>query len=474
MNSRSPLIAIALGAALLLGGCGQEATPPPEPSPTPVPPTPAPTVLEVVALDGSVVPFTMAELQALPLSEGWSGIKTSTGEIHVPEYFQTVSLADLAEAVGGLDDQVGVNIVAADGYAITFSYEQIMSGDFITYDPATGDEITLEAPPVLALAYARDGAPLDEAEEGALRAVVISPENSQVVDGHWSVKWVNRIEFVAMAAAWTIHLEGGITEDLDRGSFESCGAANCHQAEWTDGEGRVWAGFPLWLILGRADDDVQHGDGAFNDALAALPYTVEVVASDGYAVEFDSTALARNDTVLIADLRDGEPLPEDEAPLRLVGPDLVSSQSISMIAGIVLHIPETGAPGGETVVPTPAAGEEIALTLTGAVRQELSISMEGLRAMGPVTVEAEHPSHGMQTFEGFRLSTLLDAAGLADEATTLVLVASDGYEVAVPLADLEACPDCMLAFTEEGGLDGVMPGFPGNMWNKGVVSLRVE
>ena len=473
MKLRLALPLVLMLALGLMAGC-QAAAPPQQPTPTGVPPTPAPALLEVVSLDGTTVSLTMEDIQALPVSEGWSGIMSSTGEIHVPEYFQAVGLADLATVVGGLPEATGMNVVAEDGYAITFSFEQILNGDFITYDPATGGEISLDTPVVAALAYARDGQPLDMDSEGALRLVVLSPANDRVVDGHWSVKWVNRIELMPLAAAWTVHLEGGTVEDLDRGSFESCAAASCHPSEWTDEDGQVWTGIPLWLLLGRADDDVQHGDGAFNEALAAQAYPIEVVASDGYAVTFDSSALARSDDVLIAHLLDGEPLPEDQAPLRLVGDGLTRGQRVGMIAQILLQIPEGAAPVSELAVPTPGVGESVALTVSGEVANELSVSLEGMRAMGPVTIEAEHPRRGMQTYEGIRLSTLLEAASVADGATSLVFVADDGYEVEIALADLAACADCLLAFNEDGGLDAAMPGFASNQWGKGLVTLRIE
>lgn len=472
MRNRYCLLVTCILVVGLLAGC-QTATPEPEATPTEAPP-PAEPILEIVPLEGSPVVLTMDEIQAMPLAEGWSGIKTSTGDIHVPEWFQAVRMADLLEAVGGLPEDTGVNVVAEDGYAISFSSEQILNGDFITYDPATGDEITIEDTLQLGLAYGRDGQPLDEASEGALRIVVLSPENNVVVDGHWSVKWVNRIELVPLASVWTVHLEGGIVEDLDQGSFESCAAPSCHHAEWTDEDGQVWSGVPLWLILGRADDEVQHGDGAFNEALAALGYPVDIVASDGYTVTLESSALARDNGILLANLVNGEPLAEDQAPLRLVGDDLARSQRVSMIAQILLQLGEVTAPAAAGGVPPLGPGEEVALTVTGAVAQELTISLEGLRSMGPVTIDAEHPRSGMQTYEGLRLSALLEAAGLQEGATNLAIVASDGYRVDVSLTDLEACADCMLAFSDEGELNAIMPGFPGNLWNKGVITLLVE
>ena len=102
------------------------------------------------------------------------GIKSSTGRITPPTLYTGVAVSDLIELVGGIDENMGINVVAEDGYSITFSYNQIMNGEFITYDPATGNE--LSSPPELTLivAYARDGEPLPEDSDGLVRLAIVS------------------------------------------------------------------------------------------------------------------------------------------------------------------------------------------------------------------------------------------------------------------------------------------------------------
>ena len=82
---------------------------------------------------------------------------------------------------------------------MTFSYDQVMNGDFIAYDPATGNELPTHDPLTAMIAYARAGQPLNSTEEGVLRLVVVGSKNNQVVDGHWSVKWVNQVEVKPVA-----------------------------------------------------------------------------------------------------------------------------------------------------------------------------------------------------------------------------------------------------------------------------------
>jgi len=74
-----------------------------------------------------------------------------------------------------------------------------------------------------------------------------------------------------------------------------------------------------------------------------------------------------------------------------------------------------------------------------------------------------------------RLNAILDLLGLKDTAKTLVLTAADGFSAEVSLADVRACADCLLAFTNtEGKLKLVMPGLPSNVWVKDIHRIEVK
>ena len=105
---------------------------------------------------------------------------------------------------------------------------------------------------------------------------------------------------------------------------------------YTDGED-VWAGLPLWLLAGWVDDNNPHGEGAFNDELAALGYDVRVVATDNFSYTFPISDVVRNDNIIVANTLNDLPLPGDSYPLRLVGSGLTSGkQKIRQIATIEL------------------------------------------------------------------------------------------------------------------------------------------
>ncbi len=449
------------------------------PTATTVPPTATPTApaLEIVGGEGSKS-FTLADLMALPVTEGQGGIKSSTGKITIPELYTGVSLKDLVAALGAFDESMGVNVVAEDGYGITFSYDQVMNGKFIAYDPGTGDEIKSPDPLTAILAYARNGEPLDPKQDGTLRLVVVSAKNNQVTDGHWSVKWVNKLEVKALGQEWTLHLEGDIVEEMDRATFESGASPNCHGATWTDDRAQRWVGIPLWLLVGRVDDKISHNGPAFNEALADAGYTVDVIAADGYTVSFDSARIKRNDGIIVAYKVNDNPLPEQYFPLRLVGADLEKKEMAGMIAQIVVHLDGVAALPTATPEPTSTPAPvtvEGDLVIIGLVDLPLGLTEEALRKLEVVKITAEHPKKGQEEYEGVRLNALLDLAGVQAGATKLVITAADGFVTEVFVTEVRNCADCLLAFTNTAGkFKLAMPGLPSSVWAKDVVQIEVK
>ena len=65
-----------------------------------------------------------------------------------------------------------------------------------------------------------------------LRLAIVSKEANQVTDGHWAVKWINKLEVKNLGADWVLQVEGAISKPTDRASVESCGAPQCHGASW--------------------------------------------------------------------------------------------------------------------------------------------------------------------------------------------------------------------------------------------------
>jgi DMSO/TMAO reductase YedYZ molybdopterin-dependent catalytic subunit len=439
-------------------------------------------ILEVVGLDRSVS-LSMDDLQDMPVAEGWSGTVSSSGKISPPMQIKGVSLVDLADLVGGLEGDVGIKIVAKDGYSITMSYDQIISGNFITYDPGTGDEKEIDDPLIAVVGYERGGESIPEDDDGPLRIFILSDRNNQIVDGHWTVKWVEKLELKPLAEDWVLYLEGTITEDLDRASFETCMAPGCHGSSWVDEEGNEWSGVPLYLLAGRVDDANVHEDRAYNDDYAVAGYDLEIFTADGYNATIPSSQSNFNEDLIIAMLMNNEFLVEDQFPLRLVGDDLEEIQMVSQIAQIVI-VPNIGVevPSAETIASEPGVEPTVDLTLpegavlkiAGNLRNQLMLTLENIEALGVVEVEVEHPKKGALTYQGVKLGLLLSLAGVEEDAKMLVITSADRYSAEIPLTQVEACENCLVALGEDGSLIMAMDGLDSSFWVKDVIHLMVR
>lgn len=297
------------------------------------------TVLEVVGPEGTKS-YTLDQVRAMPAVEGYGGMKSSTGHITPPALMKGVRVEDLFAEVGGFPEDMAVGIVAKDGYEMTVSYTQLSTGDFLTYDMATGAENEVEGPLQLIVAYAMDGQPLDPEGWGTLRLAIIGPEKQQVTDGHWWVKWVTALQVKPIVAEWSVTLSGSLVEEMDRATFETGATIGCHGQEWKDANGDTWTGIPLYLLCGRVDDDNAHSGPAYNRDLANTGYEVELISSDGSSVKIDSQTMYYNKNLIVAHLLNGEALAEEDWPLRLMGEGLDADMALGAITEIRLLLPE--------------------------------------------------------------------------------------------------------------------------------------
>ncbi len=346
-----PVLALLL-AALLLVGCGKSdtttmtsATPSTGATTvsgatgsTEAATAAAETVLEVTGPTGTKA-YTLDQVKALKASEGYGGMKSSTGRITPPTMQKGVLIEDLLADVGGLPDNMAVSIIAKDGYEMAMSAIQLRSGEFLTYDMVTGAEKKVDGPLQVMLSYESDGRALDPDSEGTLRLGIVSAEQNQVTDGHWWVKWVTKIEVKPIEQDWSLSLLGALSEEIDKATFESGANAGCHGQEWTDADGNKWTGVPLYNLVGRVDDDVAHEGPAYNRDLAKAGYDVQILAADGKMVTVSSATMYYNKSLIVADKMNGEPLSEDAWPLRLVGKGIPVTDMIGQVSEIKVLLP---------------------------------------------------------------------------------------------------------------------------------------
>jgi len=224
---------------------------------------------------------------------------------------------------------------------MVYAYDQVTGHNFVTFDPATGDEANCTQPLTTVLVYHKDGLNLTS-DEGPLRIGILGSEGL-LTEGHWWIKYVTKIEIRPAIEEWALMLRGALVENMTRATFESGVNEACHGLNWTDNNENVWTGMPLWLLVGRVDDGNMHETNssvrAFNDTLALQGYTVKVSTGQDYSYEFNSTRVMRNANIIVANRLNGAPLPEPYWPLRLVGSALFSNETLSNIVEIQIEFP---------------------------------------------------------------------------------------------------------------------------------------
>ncbi len=283
------------------------------------------------------VDLLMSELQDLDALTASGGFKKSTGTVEGPWEFTGVALKDLVATVYTGDDY-SLEVVATDGYTMTYSSSQVEDGTFAYYDldgnlVGTGDF-------TMVVAYAQDGLPLVDVIDMVLRIAIID-ESAPITDGHFWAKYVRTLRVVPFVADWTLELNGTTVYDMDRQTFESLASCEYHAASWSfenDTGVHVYTGVALWTLVSAVDGaDGPDTEYLFNDLLALAGYTVRVTASDEYNKTFTSVQVARNDSIVVANRLDGEPLPDDQWPLKIVGVGLSGSMKVGCVVNISLE-----------------------------------------------------------------------------------------------------------------------------------------
>jgi DMSO/TMAO reductase YedYZ molybdopterin-dependent catalytic subunit len=287
----------------------------------------------------------------------------------VDEVVKGTAIRDLCDLVGGVPEGGEIELIASDGYEAKLNYTNI-------YEP-----LERQGEAIVAWWTERQGYVPNYSDGPRLffntSDGIFGNDDMRtcLAEDYWHYYWDNGIQYPSAAGVsnkkiatiaikpgaredWKLLLTGAITDTITRSYFESGKACTMggHGATWTDDEGQVWSGMPLWLLCGWVDDGNKHdyGTNPFRDDLAAAGYNVTVIdygadgikgTDDDFSATFNSSFVARNNNIIVADEIDGAPLPADGEkppwPLKLVGSALTSNkQRVGSIDEIVL----TGVP----------------------------------------------------------------------------------------------------------------------------------
>ncbi len=367
----------------------------------------------------------------------------STGRVRGPNTYRGVNMTKLDSNVYS-DTEYTLEVEAEDGYTMTYSRGQV-EGDIPVYDEDF-NELDVDADITMMLAYEQDGENVPEWVDGPRIAFV--SEEAHITDGHLWNKMVRYIRVKPLQEDWSVEVIGLETRNIDKQYFES--AANCpyHRAEYQDGED-TYAGMTLWELIAAVDGgDPPDGHYMYNTVLADLGYNVVVEAGDGFSTTFTSEQVSRNDTIIVANELNGEPLPESDAPLRLVGEHLSGSQSVRNIVRIDLtDIPDN--------LP------DWSLTLNGTIVRDYDAMVFG--SLVGCGVHTEGYTVDGDTYEGIPLWILIAAVDdgetlshwslnetLVERGYEVEVIAEDGYSYTFDIADV-AFNDTMILASRFNG-----------------------
>lgn len=291
----------------------------------------------VLTVNGdSSLTFTIEQLMALSSQSGSGGFIKTTGAIVGPYNYTGVPVRDLVEMVYS-SDNYSLEVVATDGYTMTFSSSQVINGTFAYYNSA-GDVIGFDEFTML-LAYEEEGESLGDMR---LRIVIVDDDEFPITDGHFWSKYVRTINVIQYVQDWTVNISGLTDYVLDRQTFESLATCEWHQTEYIDVDEEeetedVYLGIPLWVLVSIVDGgEDPAGHYEFNISLAVAGYNITIIASDGYNKTFTSADIAGNDSIIVAYKVNGEYLSVDEGfPLKIEG-DISGSMKVKNISDIVL------------------------------------------------------------------------------------------------------------------------------------------
>jgi DMSO/TMAO reductase YedYZ molybdopterin-dependent catalytic subunit len=392
--------------------------------------------------------FTLDQLQAMQTVTSLGGFMKSTGTIVGPNEFKGVPVKDLVSLLF-TGSNFSLEVVATDGYTMTYSSSQVINGTFEHYD-MDGDQLG-PGDFTLLLTWEQDGAPLTDM---VLRIVIVD-ESAPITDGHFWAKNVRTIAVKPFAEEWSIELSGLTSMTMDRQSFEAVASCPHHTLTYTftnDTGQHTYEGVALYILVAAVDGaDAPDGHYMFNEVLADAGYNVSLTASDNSSIRLPISVVRNNDSIIVANKLDGEPLPDADFPLRLVGPWLTDDQNLSMIASITLT--------DLSAVPL------WNLTLIGT--QNFTIDSMAYDALYRCGVHAATYTFtngtGTHTYEGIPLWVLIGAVDgedppghwefnttLADLGYSVKIIASDGLNVTLPISQIALNDSLILAYIVDG------------------------
>lgn len=147
--------------------------------------------LLLVGRDGQEKVLSFDQVRALPSVKTSGGFFSTVGVVYGPYTVKGIPIETLCDLVGGITENDVLFVSAVDGYSSVYDYDQL-TGEIDTFEPDTLRLVPGGAIQFL-LIFEQDGKLLSDADGKPLRLAITNPDGL-ITEGHWWVKWVNRIE----------------------------------------------------------------------------------------------------------------------------------------------------------------------------------------------------------------------------------------------------------------------------------------
>jgi hypothetical protein len=151
--------------------------------------------LTLAALNGTEYFLNSSQIATSPSTTAPGGYNQGSPPFNTNNY-TGVSLRTLANLVGGLNSGEVLMVEGSDGYAINFTYSQVVNGNFSTFDSITGNPASPTQPIVPILAYYNNSQLIPGESNGGSGPLMVAivGNDSLVTQGKYWVKWVDKVE----------------------------------------------------------------------------------------------------------------------------------------------------------------------------------------------------------------------------------------------------------------------------------------
>jgi len=149
--------------------------------------------LTLVGADGNQTTINESDIAGFSTYRAFGGYKNQLGLLKGLGNYTGVPISTYCGMVGEVKSGYTVHIKAIDGYTKTITYEEV-TGDFITYDNQTGQEVQHNQTLTPILAYHYNDANLSSSD-GPLKVAIVGPEGLCTGSTYW-VKQVTALEIL--------------------------------------------------------------------------------------------------------------------------------------------------------------------------------------------------------------------------------------------------------------------------------------